>query len=315
MAKKKPQLPEGAAPDAGKPVVVAEAPPKAVIPEEAPVMRPLVQRGLPAADRITTSEGAALELPTTVNEQGELIINNTALLKQYYGADLTDAEFYHFAQICLWWNLDPVKHQIYAIAGNSKSSGNRYFYVVVDYRQFPRRAARSGQLLRWQYEERFTDQQKTQFDGVEVTIWRKDWGDEHPFKHFVPVDEVEPRDYPSPKWKSSRRFMTLKTAIKQAFDLCFADTGLFEGSIMTDADVDSALAVERTQQPAVESDKARPKLGIASDRKRSQQPALPAGTAEVKQDPAAAGTADAEKPPVEPAPPKPKEIETLDLGL
>ena len=110
--------------------------------------------------------------------------------------------------------LDPLKKEVHFVPYYDKEQKKTILQPVVAYTEYIKRAERSGKLRGWTC--------RVQKQGEEhvaiVEIKRSDW--EIPFVWEVPMSEVE-RD--TPLWKSQPLFMLRKTAIAQAFRMCFPE--------------------------------------------------------------------------------------------
>ena len=110
--------------------------------------------------------------------------------------------------------LDPLKKEVHFVPYYDKEQKKTILQPVVAYTEYIKRAERSGKLRGWTC--------RVQKQGEEhvaiVEIKRSDW--EIPFVWEVPMSEVR-RD--TPLWKSQPLFMLRKTAIAQAFRMCFPE--------------------------------------------------------------------------------------------
>ena len=110
--------------------------------------------------------------------------------------------------------LDPLKKEVHFVPYYDKEQKRTILQPVVAYTEYIKRAERSGKLRGWTC--------RVQKQGEEhvaiVEIKRSDW--EIPFVWEVPMSEVR-RD--TPLWKSQPLFMLRKTAIAQAFRMCFPE--------------------------------------------------------------------------------------------
>ena len=109
--------------------------------------------------------------------------------------------------------LDPLKKEVHLIPYKNKD-GSITIQPIVSYTEYIKRAERSGKLKGWKCK---VQKQGNEYVAV-VEIKRSDW--EIPFVWEVPLSEVK-RD--TPLWKQQPLFMLRKTAIAQAFRMCFPE--------------------------------------------------------------------------------------------
>ncbi len=110
--------------------------------------------------------------------------------------------------------LDPLKKEVHFVPYYDKDQKKTVIQPIVSYTEYIKRAEKSGKLKGWTC--------KVQKHGNEYTaiveIKRADW--DMPFVWEVPMTEVR-RD--TPVWKQSPLFMLRKSAIAQAFRMCFPE--------------------------------------------------------------------------------------------
>ena len=133
------------------------------------------------------------------------------------GQSLTSAEKVQFFNVCLAYNLNPIKKEIYAVKyGQAPAS------IIVGYEVYIKRAERSGKLDG--YDVKTEGNIKDGSLKAIVTIYRKDWS--RPFAHEVYYSEYVQRtkDGQVTKfWLEKPITMLKKVAISQGFRLCFSD--------------------------------------------------------------------------------------------
>ena len=133
------------------------------------------------------------------------------------GQSLTSNEKVQFFNVCLAYNLDPVKKEIYAVKyGQSPVS------IIVGFETYIKRAERSGKLDG--YDVRTEGNVKDNSLKAIITIYRKDWS--RPFIHEVYYSEYIQRtkDGQITKfWIEKPMTMIKKVAMSQGFRLCFSD--------------------------------------------------------------------------------------------
>ena len=108
--------------------------------------------------------------------------------------------------------LDPLKKEVHLIPYKSKDGVT--IQPVVSYTEYIKRAERSGKLKGWTCR---VQKQGNEYVAI-VEIKRSDW--EIPFVWEVPMAEAR-RD--TPLWQQQPLFMLRKTAIAQAFRMCFPE--------------------------------------------------------------------------------------------
>lgn len=108
--------------------------------------------------------------------------------------------------------LDPLKKEVHLIPYKSKDGVT--IQPVVSYTEYIKRAERSGKLKGWTCR---VQKQGNEYVAI-VEIKRSDW--DIPFVWEVPMAEAR-RD--TPLWKQQPLFMLRKTAIAQAFRMCFPE--------------------------------------------------------------------------------------------
>ncbi len=133
------------------------------------------------------------------------------------GQSLTANEKVQFFNVCLAYNLNPIKKEIYAVKyGQNPAS------IIVGYETYIKRAERSGKLDG--YEVRTEGNIKDGSLKAIITIYRKDWS--RAFVHEVYYSEYVQRtkDGQVTKfWHEKPITMLKKVAISQGFRLCFSD--------------------------------------------------------------------------------------------
>lgn len=139
-----------------------------------------------------------------------------------FSQDLQAHEKKQFVQMCQAFALNPLKREIYIVAYGKGEW--RKCSIIVGYEVYIKRAERTGKLDGWKAEISGSGQDMK----AVVTIYRKDWS--RPFAHEAYFDEAvkktrnkEGSEEPTKTWKEMPRFMLKKTAIAQAFRLCFSD--------------------------------------------------------------------------------------------
>lgn len=110
--------------------------------------------------------------------------------------------------------LDPLKKEVHFVPFYDKEQGKTIVQPVVAYTEYIKRAERSGKLKGWTCK---VVKQGDEYVAI-VEIKRADW--EIPFVWEVPLSEVKRE---TPLWKSQPLFMLRKTAIAQAFRMCFPE--------------------------------------------------------------------------------------------
>lgn len=133
------------------------------------------------------------------------------------GQSLTANEKVQFFNVCLAYNLNPIKKEIYAVKyGQNPAS------IIVGYEVYIKRAERSGKLDG--YDVKTEGNIKDGSLKAIVTIYRKDWS--RSFVHEVYYSEYVQRtkDGQVTKfWAEKPITMLKKVAISQGFRLCFSD--------------------------------------------------------------------------------------------
>mgnify|MGYP001020489803 FL=1 len=133
------------------------------------------------------------------------------------GQSLTANEKVQFFNVCLAYNLNPIKKEIYAV-----KYGQNPVSIIVGYEVYIKRAERSGKLDG--YDVKTEGSVKDGSLKAIVTIYRKDWS--RPFVHEVHYTEYVQRtkDGQITKfWAEKPITMLKKVAISQGFRLCFSD--------------------------------------------------------------------------------------------
>jgi phage recombination protein Bet len=123
-----------------------------------------------------------------------------------------------FINIAKEFGLNPFKREIHCTAYGS--GDYRTLSIVTGYDVYIKRAERIGRLDGW---SAVTEGTGKDLKAI-VTIYRKDWS--KPFVHevyFTEVQQTKKDGTPNSFWLKMPRFMTKKTAIAQAFRLCFPD--------------------------------------------------------------------------------------------
>lgn len=119
--------------------------------------------------------------------------------------------FFGIAKAC---NLNPFKHEIYAMPMKNKETGNYDLTIVVGFEVYLKRAEASGKLKGWRAE--------IVGEGLNmraiVTIEKEGWA--QPFIHEVDFSEYQ-RD--TAIWRKKPKTMLKKVGIGQAFKLAFPD--------------------------------------------------------------------------------------------
>ncbi|WP_457601086.1 RecT family recombinase [Hydrogenivirga sp.] len=110
--------------------------------------------------------------------------------------------------------LDPLKKEVHFVPYYDKDQKKTILQPVVAYTEYIKRAERSGKLKGWTCKVR----KEGESWAAIVEIKRADW--DMPFIWEVPIAEVR-RD--TPIWKQSPLFMLRKSAIAQAFRMCFPE--------------------------------------------------------------------------------------------
>ncbi|ADO44915.1 DNA single-strand annealing protein RecT [Hydrogenobacter thermophilus TK-6] len=110
--------------------------------------------------------------------------------------------------------LDPLRKEVHFVPYYNKELNKTIIQPIVSYTEYLKRAERSGKLKGWSCKFR---KEGDELVAV-VEIKRVDW--EIPFVWEVPLSEVK-RD--TPLWQSHPLFMLKKTAIAQAFRMCFPE--------------------------------------------------------------------------------------------
>jgi phage recombination protein Bet len=147
-------------------------------------------------------------------------------LKKYlaelpFSNEFSENQVMMFIEIARHTGLNPFLNQIFAIPYKDKETGKVRMSIVTKYDQYIRKAEESG-LIEWWKVEEFGDL-KTGDYGVVVKIKRKDRGEVFEWKVYYNEVKVER----NPMWITRPHFMTMKTAIAQAFRICFPSA--FEG--------------------------------------------------------------------------------------
>lgn len=133
------------------------------------------------------------------------------------GQSLTSAEKVQFFNVCLAYNLNPIKKEIYAV-----KYGQNPISIIVGFETYIKRAERSGNLDG--YDVRAEGNVKDNNLKAIITIYRKDWS--RPFIHEVHYSEYVQRtkDGQVTKfWLEKPITMLKKVAMSQGFRLCFSD--------------------------------------------------------------------------------------------
>lgn len=133
------------------------------------------------------------------------------------GQSLTSAEKVQFFNVCLAYNLNPIKKEIYAV-----KYGQNPISIIVGFETYIKRAERSGNLDG--YDVRAEGNVKDNSLKAIITIYRKDWS--RPFIHEVHYSEYVQRtkDGQVTKfWLEKPITMLKKVAMSQGFRLCFSD--------------------------------------------------------------------------------------------
>jgi phage recombination protein Bet len=133
------------------------------------------------------------------------------------GQSLTSAEKVQFFNVCLAYNLNPIKKEIYAV-----KYGQNPISIIVGFETYIKRAERSGNLDG--YDVRAEGNVKDNSLKAIITIYRKDWS--RPFIHEVHYSEYIQRtkDGQITKfWLEKPITMLKKVAMSQGFRLCFSD--------------------------------------------------------------------------------------------
>jgi phage recombination protein Bet len=123
-----------------------------------------------------------------------------------------------FINIAKEFGLNPFKREIHCTAYGS--GDYRTLSIVTGYDVYIKRAERIGRLDGW---SAVTEGTGKDLKAI-VTIYRKDWS--KPFVHevyFTEVQQTKKDGTANSFWAKMPRFMTKKTAIAQAFRLCFPD--------------------------------------------------------------------------------------------
>jgi hypothetical protein len=113
-----------------------------------------------------------------------------------------------FFQICKSLNLNPFLREVHLVGYGDK------YNIVTSYTVYIARAEATGKLDGWKSEIALESGDMI----CRVTIYRKDW--QYPFVHEAYLSECEKT---SSIWKQMKKFMLKKTAIGQAFRLCFPE--------------------------------------------------------------------------------------------
>lgn len=133
------------------------------------------------------------------------------------GQSLTANEKVQFFNVCLAYNLNPIKKEIYAV-----KYGQNPVSIIVGFETYIKRAERSGNLDG--YDVRTEGNVKDNSLKAIITIYRKDWS--RPFIHEVYYSEYVQRtkDGQVTKfWLEKPITMLKKVAMSQGFRLCFSD--------------------------------------------------------------------------------------------
>jgi len=139
-------------------------------------------------------------------EQQNLVELIRVLFPQLQG--VSDVEIIKALALAKRLGLDPLKKEAHLVPYGGRVQ------LVISYLEYVRRAEKSGKLNGWQ-----TRLGKDEFgEFAEVEVFRKDW--EHSFRWRVYLHEVR-KD--TPNWRTMPLFMLRKTAIAQAFKLCFPE--------------------------------------------------------------------------------------------
>jgi phage recombination protein Bet len=131
---------------------------------------------------------------------------------------LLPAEQVQFLNVAKAYGLNPFKREIYATAYGSGE--NRKCSILIGYEVYLKRAERTGLLDGWEA----TFNGAGQSLSCKLTIHRKDWN--RPFVHevyFTESAQYTKSGSLNSFWSKMPRTMLRKTAIGQAFRLCFSD--------------------------------------------------------------------------------------------
>jgi len=139
--------------------------------------------------------------------------------------------------------LDPLKKEIHFVPYYDKDQKKMIIQPIVSYTEYIKRAERSGKLKGWACK---VVKQGDEYVAV-VEIKRADW--EIPFIWEVPMAEVR-RD--TPVWKQSPLFMLRKSAIAQAFRMCFPE----ETAHLPYEEAENWISPQDEQPPEVEPENA-----------------------------------------------------------
>jgi len=152
----------------------------------------------------------------------------------------TEAERLRFIEVAHTYRLDPFRKEIHALPAN----GNRPFTLMVGFEAVVRRAELTGQVSGWRA---WAENSGPELKAI-VEIHRRDWA--YPYVHEVYFDEVAPRSAEGTLptfWERMPRHQVKKTAIAQAFRLCFADE--LSGLPYEPSELGIDLVASPTQEP------------------------------------------------------------------
>jgi len=162
----------------------------------------------------------------------QIVRHELDLIKSMFGLDVKDEEILRALSIARAKGLNPLTDVHFVKMGQKVA-------VVENFVLHIRKAERSGLLKGWKVFVGKDDY------GVyaEVQIFRKDW--EFPFEWRTYLNEVKRE---TPIWKQAPIYMLRKTAIAQAFRLCFPTDLVEEDLAYLDEETDS-LAQDSVQEP------------------------------------------------------------------
>jgi len=175
---------------------------------------------------------------------GEIVLNLDSVRK-YIAPTATSKECEAFLNLCVIWDLNPFKREIYFIKYDSK----RPPAVVVGYEVYLKRAERQKMLKGW---KAWTEEEGETMKAC-IEIHRADW--DQPFYHEVYWDEYAQykTDYRTGKkvltkfWREKGRTMLKKVVIGQGFRMCFPDE--MGGMPYTSEEMPEALPTELIRAP------------------------------------------------------------------
>lgn len=146
---------------------------------------------------------------------------------------VSDAEIIKAIKLSKELGLNPIEREVHFVPyGNSVQ-------LIVSYLEYIKRAERSGKLDGWKI--RYGKDDIGEY--AEVIIHRKDWS--HPFEWRTYLKEAKRN---TPIWKEMPLFMLKKTAIAQAFRICFPEE-------LSHLPYEEAELVNHTSEPATQSQK------------------------------------------------------------